>query len=99
MVVPVTNFHKPASALLLNKKVGRFLRRRRLAVGLTGAELARILHLSQQQISRYECGVTSMTLYQLTAFMLVLEGSWEAFAEDVMGCESFCTKPLTLVRV
>lgn len=84
MVASVNDFQKYITATQLNQKIGRFLRHQRLAVGLTGRELGGLLYLSQQQISRYEQGVSSITLHQLCAFMQVLEVSWERFTEEVM---------------
>ncbi len=36
--------------------IGTYLKHRRKAVGLTGAQLASRLNISQQQVSRYERG-------------------------------------------
>lgn len=71
-----------------NRAVGVFIRRYRVALNLTGAELGEMVHLSQQQISRYERGVTSMTLYQLNLFMQVLGFSWHDFFKEVIALKS-----------
>lgn len=46
----------------INVLAGRYLKRKRIEQGLTGAELGRLLYISQQQISRYERGVNTITL-------------------------------------
>ncbi|MDR2225292.1 MAG: helix-turn-helix domain-containing protein [Providencia sp.] len=55
----------------VNKKIGIFLRKIRTEQGLTGTDVANILHISQQQISRYERGISNISLgmlfYLLTA--------------------------------
>lgn len=56
----------------LNEGVGAFIRQKRLALGLNGTELGRLLNISQQQISRYEHGTTSFTLHQLELFLCAL---------------------------
>ncbi|MEQ5697644.1 helix-turn-helix domain-containing protein, partial [Escherichia coli] len=40
----------------INEKLGLFLRNERILNSLSGAELAEILNISQQQVSRYERG-------------------------------------------
>ncbi|CAG9429817.1 helix-turn-helix domain-containing protein [Providencia alcalifaciens] len=53
--------------------IGSFLKRRRKVVGLTGAELASRLSISQQQISRYERGVNAITIQNLLGILHALE--------------------------
>lgn len=45
----------------LLKEVGFFLKRRRKSQGLTGSEVAEKLNISQQQISRYERGLSVLS--------------------------------------
>lgn len=45
----------------LFKEVGFFLKRRRKSQGLTGSEVAEKLNISQQQISRYERGLSVLS--------------------------------------
>lgn len=73
------------SSLQFNRRVGGFLRRRRQRLNLTGQELGQMMQLSQQQISRYERGVNSMTVYQLQLFMLILDFSWSDFFNNVIA--------------
>lgn len=53
--------------------IGAFLKRRRKGAGLTGAELASRLSISQQQISRYERGVNAITIQSLLGILHALE--------------------------
>lgn len=80
------------SSLQFNRLTGAFLRRRREALNLTGHELGQMMHLSQQQISRYERGVNSMTLYQLHVFMQVLGFSWNDFFNHVIALSATADK-------
>ncbi|WP_432653001.1 helix-turn-helix domain-containing protein [Providencia stuartii] len=58
------------------KNWGFFLRENRLKVNLTGKELGQLMHVSQQQVSRYEAGVTNLTISQLNQYLMVLGISW-----------------------
>ncbi|ENB9463746.1 helix-turn-helix domain-containing protein [Providencia sp. wls1943] len=68
----------------LNKKLGLFLRENRLKVNLTGKELGRLMHVSQQQVSRYEAGVTNLTISQLNQYLMVLGISWQDLIRNVI---------------
>ncbi|ROR60343.1 UNVERIFIED_ORG: helix-turn-helix protein [Providencia alcalifaciens] len=46
----------------INVKVGKLIKRKRIERGLTGKELALMLNISQQQVSRYECGANRITI-------------------------------------
>lgn len=50
--------------------IGRTLKRLRQNQGLTGADFGRLVNLSQQQISRYECGINHINVSML---LLLLE--------------------------
>ncbi len=63
----------------INIVVGRFLQKSRKENDLTGKELARLINVSQQQISRYELGVTPLTLAQLNKLLRTLNKSWAEF--------------------
>lgn len=43
---------------------------------MTGKQLARLMNVSQQQISRYEIGATAITVDQLANFLLILDKKW-----------------------
>ncbi len=55
---------------------GKFLRKARKEKDMTGKQLAKLMHVSQQQISRYETGRTSLTLDQLSLLLTSLDKSW-----------------------
>ncbi|EKT60740.1 helix-turn-helix domain-containing protein [Providencia burhodogranariea] len=49
----------------VNQIVGKEIRKRRKKLGLSGIELAELIGISQQQISRYERGECNITLENL----------------------------------
>lgn len=53
--------------------IGTELKTRRKAQGLTGADLAKLAHISQQQISRYECGKNAFHLEMLYTLFFILK--------------------------
>lgn len=67
-----------------NKKVGDFLKESRNSVGLSGREMSEIVRISQQQISRYENGLSSLTVYQLDDFLKKNGISWLDFVFFLM---------------
>ncbi|MGX4743123.1 helix-turn-helix domain-containing protein [Providencia rettgeri] len=60
----------------LSSHVGLFLRMARKDKNLTGRELAKLMNISQQQISRYERGVNSLRLGLLEQYLIVLDKNW-----------------------
>lgn len=52
--------------------IGSLLRCYRKSLGITGAELGARLNISQQQISRYECGTNTLTIDGLMNFLFAL---------------------------
>ncbi|HEI9803898.1 TPA: helix-turn-helix transcriptional regulator, partial [Proteus mirabilis] len=50
---------------MISGHVGIFLRKARKEKNMTGKQLARLMNVSQQQISRYEIGATAITVDQL----------------------------------
>lgn len=61
---------------ILSSRVGCFLRKARKDKNLTGKDIAKLINVSQQQVSRYETGMTSLTLDQLDQYLLVLDKKW-----------------------
>lgn len=55
-----------------NFYVGSLLRKQRIKKGLSGHELAKQVYLSQQQISRYECGKTGFQIDTLLSILVAL---------------------------
>ncbi|MEQ5317523.1 helix-turn-helix transcriptional regulator [Providencia vermicola] len=60
----------------LSYYAGFFLRKSRREKNLTGKQLAKLMRVSQQQISRYETGKTPLTLDQLHQLLSLLDKSW-----------------------
>lgn len=58
---------------------GLFLKRSRISKSLTGFELAKKLNISQQQISRYERGQTSINIETLDLILKTLDKEWSEF--------------------
>ncbi|MGF7483730.1 helix-turn-helix domain-containing protein [Providencia sp. SP181] len=56
----------------LSSLTGRYLKRQRRNNCLSGKALAKLMNLSQQQISRYERGMTQFNLDTLFQFFYVL---------------------------
>ncbi|WP_272522319.1 helix-turn-helix domain-containing protein [Providencia sp. PROV202] len=69
----------------LREEVGSFIREARLNCSLTGEELGRMLHISQQQISRYERGITSINIETLDAILNKLGKDWSEFFFKVIA--------------
>lgn len=63
----------------LRENIGQFLRYSRRERSLSGKELGNLLNISQQQISRYERGVTSMNIETLDCILYALDKSWADF--------------------
>ncbi|MGJ3355450.1 helix-turn-helix domain-containing protein [Providencia sp. Je.9.19] len=55
---------------------GRFLRKARKDKNMTGQQLAKLMHVSQQQISRYENGKTPLTIDTLSQILKLLDKTW-----------------------
>ncbi|MGJ5666027.1 helix-turn-helix domain-containing protein [Morganella morganii] len=63
----------PANSLFLSAYIGSFIRDERRQQRLTELDLAKLMHISQQQISRYECGKTYFSLRVLFRFFQALK--------------------------
>ena len=62
-----------------NDKVGVFLKKCRNERSLSGAEVAKKILVSQQQLSRYERGDSAIGLFQLDKILQVYGVSWDRF--------------------
>lgn len=69
---------------ILRKDIGLFLRGARIDKSLTGYQLAKILAISQQQVSRYERGETGINVEILNVILQVLEKNWFEFFFKVL---------------
>ena len=64
---------------IFNKKIGCFIRNKRKRMDITGKDLGVMLNVSQQQVSRYENGITNITVTMLNDILKILDVSWEEF--------------------
>ncbi|EPL9568853.1 helix-turn-helix domain-containing protein [Providencia rettgeri] len=64
---------------IFNKKIGCFIRNKRKRMDITGKDLGVMLNVSQQQVSRYENGITNITVTMLNDILEILDVSWEEF--------------------
>ncbi|HHR6130773.1 TPA: helix-turn-helix domain-containing protein [Providencia alcalifaciens] len=62
---------------------GYFIRKSRIRMGLTGAQLADLINMSQQQVSRYETGRSKLSLDQLDELLNVLGRSWSELIDFI----------------
>ncbi|HBO24435.1 MULTISPECIES: helix-turn-helix domain-containing protein [unclassified Providencia] len=69
--------------------IGQFLKLRRKKVGLTGAQLASRLSISQQQVSRYERGINALTIQGLLDILQALDLRKHDIDEFVKNIFSF----------
>lgn len=67
------------------KIIGNELAHMRKNKGISGAELGKILGFSQQQISRYENGVTRLDFGTLLFFLFKLDSSLYDFLNHISG--------------
>ncbi|EPJ3802174.1 helix-turn-helix domain-containing protein [Morganella morganii] len=68
----------------VNTCVGRKIRATRESVGMTESQLAQLTGLSQQQISRYESGKTSMTIDTVVMIAHALDISLSKLLSDYL---------------
>ena len=74
-----------ASGNMLSYYCGVVLKRIRKDNNLTGADLAKILNISQQQVSRYERGVTKITVDMLLSISIALNVSFESVIKNIIA--------------
>ena len=83
-----------------NKHLGRKLKLRRLALGLTQTKVAKAINVTFQQIQKYEKGtngVSSIRLLQLSNFLKVpINYFFEDFAEYLINVEKSSEVPMNL---
>ena len=73
----------------LREEVGLFIREARLNCSLTGEELGRMLHISQQQISRYENGINKIPLNHLVSIAVALKCPIDWFFQGCISDEDY----------
>lgn len=64
---------------IFNKKIGHFIKSKRKRMDITGKDLGVMLNISQQQVSRYESGITKVTVTMLNDILNILDVSWAEF--------------------
>ena len=83
-----------------NKHLGRKLKLRRLALGLTQTKVAKAIHVTFQQIQKYEKGtngVSSIRLLQLSNYLKVpINYFYEDFSEYLINVEKSSEVPINL---
>lgn len=57
----------------LNEEAGKYIRKLRLENGLTGSDLAKIIGVSQQQVSRYERGENNLSIADFAFILSVFD--------------------------
>lgn len=72
-----------------NKYLGTLLKLRRKELGISGIELSKVLNVSQQQISRYENGLTNFNIVILFRFFLALKMTSKEVANIFNELKSF----------
>ncbi len=78
-------FNMIKNRILLRQDIGDFLRSARRRKSLTGLQVGKMLHVSQQQISRYERGETSISIETLDVLLKALDMDWSDFFFNVMA--------------
>lgn len=68
----------------INSYIGQRISKKRKELGYTGSQLAKILDVSQQQVSRYERGKNKINLLNLFKIAVALKTPMHWFLEDIM---------------
>ena len=64
---------------IVNTLIGNYLKSKRIEYGMTGAQVGKLLQVSQQQVSRYENGINTISLDLVLLFLDKLDLSIESF--------------------
>ncbi|EKT62353.1 helix-turn-helix domain-containing protein [Providencia alcalifaciens] len=68
----------------LNYRIGNYIRSIRSKKGLTEKELANLINVSQQQISRYEKGTATVSIDRMLHILYMLNLSMDDFVENII---------------
>ncbi|HHR5902519.1 TPA: helix-turn-helix domain-containing protein [Providencia alcalifaciens] len=68
----------------INNLIGHYIRKKRKELGLTGSQIASRVGVSQQQFSRYEVGISNITLPRLFLIISKLDMDIETFLNDLV---------------
>ncbi|ATG14865.1 helix-turn-helix domain-containing protein [Providencia alcalifaciens] len=71
----------------LNKKIGNFIRNARVSKGLSEKELASLISVSQQQVSRYERGVSTLSIQNILILLNALNIPFDEFSHKIIKPE------------
>lgn len=71
------------SRTVFTKAIGKEIHKLRKERSMTGKYLAKLVNVSQQQISRYECGVCNITIDTLIVILNALDVSLTDFFNQV----------------
>jgi len=74
---------------IINTSASTILKKLRKNLGMTEAELAEKLKISQQQVSRYENGKTSLTLERISSYLSILDVNWPEFITEVLDKSNY----------
>lgn len=69
---------------IINNAASSFLKKVRRQHGITEGELATLLKVSQQQVSRYENGKTQLTLGRINQYLELFGLNWEHFSNELI---------------
>lgn len=69
---------------ILNSAAYSFLKKLRKQNGITEGELAILLKISQQQVSRYENGKTQLTIGRVNQYLEIFGLDWNYFTNEVI---------------
>ncbi|QNP18552.1 helix-turn-helix domain-containing protein [Providencia rettgeri] len=69
---------------ILNSAASSFLKKLRKQNGITEGELAILLKISQQQVSRYENGKTQLTIGRVNQYLEIFGFDWNYFTNEVI---------------
>ena len=81
-----TNGHAPVPrASDMDRRIGQWLRRRRIDQGMTQAHLAELLDVTYQQMAKYERGLNRISAGRLLQTLAVLRVEFADFAAEIDG--------------
>lgn len=69
---------------ILNSAASSFLKKIRKQNGITEGELAILLKISQQQVSRYENGKTQLIIGRVNQYLEIFGLDWNYFTNEVI---------------
>lgn len=67
----------------INKKSGEFIALKRQATGMSQTEIAKLINVSRQQLSKYERGMDILSLPRLTQILDVLGITLSYYIENI----------------